>query len=84
MIQDLVQLIQKHSSAVKLIALITGVAIVIWSIAGVDASHAHSWMEKHVPGFWSLFALAACIILIFFVKWFSNCGIQREEDYYDN
>ena len=58
-------------------------AIVIWSLT-VDTSHAHTWAEKYIPGFWSIFGLASCTVLIFFARWFRSAGIERQEDYYDD
>ncbi|MBL4903642.1 hypothetical protein JYT30_00070 [Desulfotalea psychrophila] len=56
--------------------------IVAWSIT-VDKSYAHSWAEKMIPGFWSLFALCSCGIVIMVARWFGKSGIQTREDYYD-
>jgi len=72
---------KRKVAAVFLVVLIFG--IFLWSLS-VDTSHAHTWAEKHIPGFWSLFGIASCIILIFVARWFSNAGISRGEDYYDN
>ena len=73
---------QKRKGAVMvLVALFIG--IVLWSFT-VDTSHAHTWAEKHIPGFWSLFGIGSCTVLIFVSRWFSKSGISREEDYYDN
>ncbi len=72
---------KRKIAAVFLVVLIC--AIFLWSLS-VDTSHAHTWAEKHIPGFWSLFGIASCIILIFVARWFSNAGISRGEDYYDN
>lgn len=57
--------------------------IVIWSIT-VDTHHAHTWAEKTIPGFWSLFGLASCAIVIMVARWYGGSGIQTREDYYDN
>lgn len=57
-------------------------AIVIWSVT-IDTSHAHTWLEKHIPGFWSIFALVSVIVLIFFARWLARAGVEQEEDYYD-
>ena len=59
------------------------VLIFIWSLT-VDTSHAHTWMEHYIPGFWMLFALGSVIVLISVARWFSSAGIRQEEDYYDN
>jgi len=58
-------------------------AIVVWSMT-VDTSHAHTWVEKYIPAFWALFALASCTVLVFFARWLSSAGIERQEDYYDD
>ena len=57
-------------------------AIVIWSLT-VDMEEAHTWVERNIPAFWSLFGLAACTIIIFFSRWFGKAGIKIREDYYD-
>jgi len=57
--------------------------IVIWSLT-VDTSHAHSWAEKMIPGFWSLFGLGSCTVVIMVARWFGRSGIMTREDYYDN
>ena len=50
----------------------------------VDTSHAHTWMEKYIPGFGSIFAIVSCIVMIFFARWLAAAGIEREEGYYDD
>lgn len=57
--------------------------IVIWSMS-VDTSHAHTWAEKMIPGFWSLFGFCSCAIVIMVARWFGKGGIMTREDYYDN
>ena len=48
----------------------------------VDKEHAHTWIEG-LPGFWTLFGLVGCILLIILSKWFGHAGIMTREDYYD-
>lgn len=50
----------------------------------VDTSHAHTWVEKHIPFFWSLFGFAAAATIIGFTRWFGRSGIQAREDYYES
>ena len=57
--------------------------IIIWSMT-VDTSHAHTWAEKMIPGFWALFGLGSCAIVIMVARWYGKSGIQAREDYYDN
>jgi len=71
---------RKKASSVLVVFII---GIFFWSLS-VDTSHAHTWAEKHIPGFWSLFGIVSCIVLIFVARWFSCAGISRGEDYYDN
>ena len=62
-----------------------GIAVMlVWSVVGVDKHHAHTWVEAHIPGFWSLFGLLSCIVLIYFTGWFGKSGVMTREDYYDN
>ncbi len=60
------------------------IAVVLTLSLMVDTSHAHTWMEKYIPGFWSIFAMVSCIVLIFFARWLASAGIEREEGYYDD
>lgn len=48
----------------------------------VDKHHVHTGVEK-IPGFWAVFGLIGCIILILVSKWFGKLGIMQREDYYD-
>lgn len=49
----------------------------------VDKHHAHTWAEKHIPGFWAMFGFVACVAIIIISKWFGHQGIMTREDYYD-
>ena len=49
----------------------------------VDKHHAHTWAEKHIPGFWALFGFVACVLIIIVSKWYGHLGIMTREDYYD-
>jgi hypothetical protein len=57
--------------------------IVIWSLT-VDTSHAHTWAEKMIPGFWSFFGLSSCAVIIIVSRLLGKTGIMTREDYYDN
>lgn len=48
----------------------------------VDKSHAHTWAER-LPGFWSVFGFAACVLIVVASKAFGHAGIMTREDYYD-
>ncbi|MEN8190952.1 MAG: hypothetical protein ABFS19_13990, partial [Thermodesulfobacteriota bacterium] len=57
--------------------------VVVWSLT-VDTSHAHTWAEKAIPGFWALFGIGSCALIIFVARLISRAGIMTREDYYDN
>jgi hypothetical protein len=64
--------------------------LVAWDIFLLDKHHAHTWVEQHIPGWWSLFGLAACVVIILVSKWLGHCHwfggkftIMAPEDYYD-
>ncbi|GAB4346791.1 MAG: hypothetical protein Kow0089_24250 [Desulfobulbaceae bacterium] len=50
----------------------------------VDTSHAHTWVEKNIPFFWSLFGFAAAAIIIGAARWFGHSGIMVRSDFYDD
>lgn len=83
MIDKLIKFTQQQPALFKTLVLVAAGALIVWSYAGVDKHHAHTWMEKMIPGFWSFFGFLSCIVLVFFVRWFGNSGVQTGEDYYD-
>ncbi len=48
----------------------------------VNKEHAHTKAE-HLPGFWSVFGLGGCVLIILLSKWYGHAGIMTREDYYD-
>jgi hypothetical protein len=48
----------------------------------IDREHAHTAAE-HLPGFWAVFGLLGCLLLVVFAKTFGHLGISTREDYYD-
>jgi len=50
--------------------------------AVVDKAHAHTVVE-HLPGFWSVFGLLGCLLLVGFAKVFGHLGVSKREDFYD-
>ncbi len=84
MIVQLIEFLKARPKAVQTAAIIALAVLLVWSVAGVDTSHAHTWMEQYIPGFWALFTLLACLVLVFFSRWFGKSGIMTREDYYDD
>jgi hypothetical protein len=84
MIVLIIDYLKEHAGAVKNSCYLGVAIMLVWSVIGVDNHHAHTWAEKYIPGFWSLFGMGACVVLIFFARWFGKSGIMTREDYYDN
>jgi len=80
---QLIDYLKERQKGVRYILFGIFAATFLWSIT-VDTSHAHTWVEKHIPGFWSLFGIVSCIVLIFIARWLAQAGIAREDGYYDN
>lgn len=82
MIVNLIDSLRNRLGLIKLV----GFAIIILLVACdwllVSKEHAHTAMEK-IPGFWSIFGLAAALILVIASKCLEGLGIVRREDYYD-
>jgi hypothetical protein len=57
-------------------------AFALWDALVLDKSHAHTAFEK-LPGWWSLFGVAACAAIIVFAKWLGHRGVSQGEDYYE-
>ncbi len=82
MIVHLIDYLKERLRLVTLFCCIGIAAIMVWSLT-VDTHHAHTWVEKEIPVFWGLFGFCACIVIIFFARWFGKSGIKIREDYYD-
>lgn len=68
----------------RLAAGALAVLVLLDAVPGVvDKEHAHTWVE-HLPGFWALFGLIGCVLLVVLSKWFGHRGITKREDYYDD
>jgi len=79
---QLIEYIKRHAQGAKFFAILTVAIIMVWSVAGVDNHHAHTWAEKHIPWFWTFFGLLSALVLIFFAKLVSK-NVEASEDYYD-
>lgn len=82
MIIELIDYLKERPRAVRIAGGIAVAVMLVWAMVGVDNSHAHTWMEKNIPGFWALFTLVACLVLIFLARLLSKSGITTREDYY--
>ena len=81
----IIQYFRHHRErVVKLLMGILGLVVVVDELPNVvNPEHAHTWVEIHIPGFWAIFGLVGCILLILLSKGFGHLGIVTREDYYD-
>jgi len=45
--------------------------------------HAAHFFGDKIPGFWSLFGLVCCVLLIRIMKGLSHTVLMKKEDYYE-
>ncbi len=84
MIINLIDFLRERLQTVRIFFYIFIAVMLVWTVLAVDTHHAHTWMEAHIPGFWALFTMLSCFVLIYFARWFGKSGIMTREDYYDN
>ncbi len=48
----------------------------------VPRHHPH-FLGDEIPGFWALFGLLACMLIIVFSKWLGHAWLFRPETYYE-
>ncbi len=80
--KNLIDSLRDRLNAVTLTCYIALGLILAFSLY-VDTSHAHTWVEKNIPFFWSFFAYGAAATIIGFARWFGHSGIMARPDYYD-
>jgi len=80
----LLELMRRHlKPLVRVCCAVLILLVVLDAIpAVVDKHHAHTSAER-IPGFWTGFGFAGCLLIIFLSKWYGKGGIVVREDYYD-
>ncbi len=81
---QLIEFLRNRLKAVTLVCLAVLALLALADILFVDKEHAHTWAEKHVPAFWSVFGFIGCVLIIIFSKWFGHAGIMTREEYYED
>ena len=77
----LVDLLQTRPKSVKAVCWVF-LGVVAGSSVLVDTHHAHTWVEHHIPFFWSFFGFGAAAAIIGIAHWFGGSGIQARPDFY--
>lgn len=84
----LVRLIEFLRARLRLVVRVSLVLLALLVVADAlpflvhKDHHAHTAAER-LPGFWSVFGLVGCTLIIFLSKWYGHAGIMKREDYYD-
>lgn len=78
----LIEFLRGHLKAVARGCLALLGCLILLDALLVDKGGAHTWVER-LPGFWSLFGLVGCALLIILSKWYGHWGIMKREEYYD-
>ncbi|WP_028582514.1 hypothetical protein [Desulfogranum japonicum] len=79
---NIIEFLQAHLKVVIWCCLGTLLGIALFSVS-IDTSHAHSWVEQHIPAYWSLFGFIAAAIIIFVSHLAAKAGLQVSEDFYE-
>ncbi len=82
MIVDLIEFVRHRLNRVIRVCWVLLALVVGFDVLLLDKEKAHTAAE-HLPGFWAVFGLVSCVVIIFVSKWFGKLGITRQEDYYD-
>lgn len=57
--------------------------IIVWFSLQVDTAHAHSWVEQHIPAFWSIFGFVAAAVILLAIAGLGRLGLQVGNDFYE-
>ena len=77
----LIEFLRRHLKLLIRLSCLALALLVVGDWLWVDKEHAHTQPE-HWFGFWSIFGFVACVLIIFFSKWYGHRGIMTREDYY--
>ena len=70
-----------RTKTVKKIAY--GILVLLVMVDFIIPRHEVHFFGDKIPGFWSLFGLSACVVIIIVSKWLGKNGLMKDEDYYD-
>ena len=70
-----------RTKTVKKIAY--GILVLLVMVDFIIPRHEIHFFGDKIPGFWSLFGLSACVVIIIVSKWLGKNGLMKDENYYD-
>ncbi|PIE59164.1 MAG: hypothetical protein CSA32_05395 [Desulfobulbus propionicus] len=68
---------------VCLLVLCGLLAVIVAYSLQIDTGHAHTWVEQHIPAFWSLFGFASTLALLLVASWTGRFGLQVDNELYE-
>ena len=79
---NLIYIIEKlRTKTVKKLAY--GILVLLIVADFIIPRHEIHFFGDKVPGFWSLFGIISCVLIIVVSKWIGQNWLMRDEDYYD-
>ena len=78
---NLLAFLQANEKTVRAVCIAL-LAVFAGATLFVDTHHAHTWVERHVPFFWSFFGFGAAAVIIGVARWLGRSGIQTGPEVY--
>ena len=79
---NLIDILEKlRTKTVKKLAY--GILVLLVAADFIIPRHEIHFFGDKVPGFWSLFGVISCVLIIVVSKWLGHHWLMRGEDYYD-
>ena len=82
MLVRMIDYLRERPLLVRRFCYLVVAGVLLWDALLLDKSYAHIALE-HLPGFWSLFGLVGCVLLIVVAKGLGALVLLTREDYYD-
>ena len=75
-----IQYLRDRLKVLKRILYVVMAATIVFDFL-IPRHEAHFWGDK-IPGFWTVFGLIGCVLLIRIMKGISHAWLMKKEDYY--
>lgn len=74
--------LHRHAGLIKRAFFIVLILAVVFDF--FIERHEALFIGDRIYGFWSVFGLAGCLMMIFLCKWLSRVWLKKDENYYDD
>ena len=79
---NLIDILEKlRTKTVKKLAY--GILVLLVAADFIIPRHEIHFFGDKIRGFWSLFGIISCVLIIVVSKWIGQNWLMRDEDYYD-